>query len=120
MIRIAKRIRLLEWGKGTNTLNQVWTTVGEGRITRHTMKDGLTTLVISLDNEIKRAEDRARPQVKLAQPGEGMAGGSGDRWGEVALGYLTNVEGGRTATVEIFTATKIDKRAEIDDSIENR
>lgn len=111
MIRIGKKIRLLEWGEGTNTTNQVWNIIGEGSITRHTMRDGLTTLSISLDSSIQRKSDRARPEIKLAQQGEGMAGGSGDRWGEVALGYLRATEdGGRMAVVEILTATKIDTR----------
>lgn len=111
MIRTGKKIQLLEWGEGTNTTNQIWTKIGEGRITRHTMRDGLTTLHISLDSAIARKSDKARPDIKLAQQGEGMAGGSGDRWGEVASGYLTAVEdGGRVAVVEILTATKIDTR----------
>lgn len=110
MIRTAKRVRLLEWGEGTNTLNQVWTIIGEGRITRHSMKDGLTTLQITLDQALVRKTEDPAPKLKLAQQGEGMAGGS-DRWGEVALGYLRNVQdGGRTVVVEILTATKLDTR----------
>jgi hypothetical protein len=108
MIRTAKKIQLLEWGIGTNTLNQIWSIVGEGKITRHTMKDGLTTLQITLDQPIVRKSEEASPRVKLTQQGEGMAGGS-DRWGEVALGYLRTVQdGGRTVIVEILTATKLD------------
>jgi len=111
MIRLAKRIRILEWGEGTNTLNQVWTPVGEGRITAHTMKNGLTTLEISMDQALTRKSDAANPHVKLAQPGEGMTGGADGRWGEVAMGTLRRVEnGGRSVVVEIMVATKIDKR----------
>lgn len=109
MIRTAKPIQLLEWGEGTNTLNQVWTVMGEGRITKPTMKNGLTTLRIELKAPLSK-KNKDNNQVKLTQVGEGMTGAS-NRWGEVGMGTLKAVEeGGRVVVVEIGTATKIDKR----------
>jgi hypothetical protein len=109
MIRTYKPIQLLEWGKGTNTLNQVWTVIGEGKITDDKMRDGLTTLEITLDKPISRESDSLGTELKLTQQGEGMAGGS-NRWGEVAVAYLTAVQdGGRRVIVEIRTAAKVDR-----------
>jgi hypothetical protein len=109
MIRVAKPLQLLEWGEGTNTLNQVWRVAGEGKITRHVVRDGKTTLIVELKAPLDKKNDKDK-QLKLAQPGEGMTGGS-DRWGEVALGELAALEqGGRVVTVQIRTATKIDAR----------
>lgn len=113
MIRIAKPIRLLEWGEGTNTLNQVWRVCGEGTISKHDMKNGMTTLVISLKSALDKNNDKSN-LLKLAQQGEGMTGGTPDRYGEVATAELKSVEqGGRVVTVQIRTATKIDTRKDI-------
>lgn len=113
MIRTAKKVQLLEWGEGTNTLNQVWSIVGTGKITRHSVKKGEATLQITLDAPIQRKTDKANPILKLAQQGEGMAGGS-DRWGEVASGVLQSVEGGgRVITVQVTGATKLDTRGRV-------
>lgn len=110
MIRLTKPVRLLEWGQGTNTTNQVWTPVGEGTIKDYTMKDGLTTLIIELNAPITKRNE-ANDELKIAQLGEGMAGAS-TRWGEVGLGHLRAVEqGGRLVRVQITTATKIDDPA---------
>lgn len=109
MIRVRKPIQLLEWGLGTNTTNQIWTVSGQGRITKHEMRNGLTTLVVDLDGAFdkKNPDDRS---IKLTQQGEGMTGNS-DRWGEVGTGVVKSVEnGGRRVLVEIATATKIDNR----------
>lgn len=109
MIRIAKPIQLLEWGEGTNTLNQVWTVVGQGRIAKHSMKDGLTTLQVQLDQPLQR-KNPENPQFKLTQVGEGMTGGS-QRWGEVGMAYVKSVgDGGQSVVLEIRTATKLDTR----------
>ena len=69
MIRLRKPVRLLEWGEGTNTTNQIWTVVGEGKIAKSHAKAGLTTLEIELgapfnrkntkDNTIKLVRERA-------------------------------------------------------------
>lgn len=109
MIRIAKPIRLYEWGDGTNTLNQVWTADGDGRIVKHKVTDGKTHLVIELNAPLVKKNDKSN-LIKLAQQGEGMTGAS-DRWGEVAMGTLKTIEqSGRVVTVEITTATKLDTR----------
>lgn len=109
MIRVAKPIRLLEWGQGTNTTNQIWSVAGEGRIVRHVMRNGLTTLQVELSAPLNK-QNPDNKQIKLAQEGEGMTGAS-QRWGEVAMANLTSVEqGGRVVVLEIPTATKIDKR----------
>jgi hypothetical protein len=113
MIRLAKKVQILEWGEGTNTLNQVWSPIGTGKISRHVMKDGIATVTISLDSPIQRKTDNPNALLKLAQQGEGMAGGS-DRWGEVASAILKSVQdGGRAVTVEIQGATKFDTRRNV-------
>jgi hypothetical protein len=108
MIRIRKPVRLMEWGEGTNTTNQVWTVVGEGNIVKYGRAEGVTTLVISTNGFSKKnTKDNS---LKLAQQGEGMTGNS-KYWGEVAMGVLKKVEdGGRTVVVEISAATKLDTR----------
>ena len=109
MIRERKPVRLLEWGEGTNTLNQVWSVAGEGKIVKKQMKDGVTTLVIQLNGPLDKKNGKDN-SIKLAQVSEGMSSHS-SRWGEVAIGTLKAVEqGGRTVQVEILTATKIDSR----------
>lgn len=109
MIRVRKPIQLLEWGKGTNTKNQIWTVAGVGKISDWKMKQGLTTLVIDINGTFKK-ENSEDNSLKLTQEGEGMTANS-PRWGEVAIGVLKSVEdGGRRVLVEINTATKIDAR----------
>lgn len=109
MIRLSKPVRLLEWGEGTNTLNQNWSEVGEGRVVADKTKDGLTTLTV----ELVRGLEKKNPgdnSIKLAQQGEGMTGRS-QMWGEVAMGRLRSVEsGGKVVVIEIPTATKVDRR----------
>lgn len=104
MIRFNKRVKLMEWGKGTNTTNQKWTEIGEGNFSNRSVKDGVTTLTIQTSAPLNRQNEEENA-VKLCQQGEGMTGAS-ERWGEVALGYIKNVAG-TTVTVEIPTATKI-------------
>lgn len=110
MIRKWKPIRLLEWGEGTNTTNQIWSVAGEGRIARYEMRNGLTTIYIDLNGAFNKKNSKDN-SLKLAQPGEGMTANS-ERWGEVGMGVVKAVEdGGRRVLVEIPTAIKIDNRA---------
>lgn len=104
MIRFNKRVKLLEWGKGTNTTNQKWTEIGEGSFTNRSVKDGVTTLTINTSSALNRQNEQENA-VKLCQQGEGMAGAS-ESWGEVALGYIKSASG-TTVVVEIPTATNI-------------
>jgi hypothetical protein len=104
MIRFNKRVKLMEWGKGTNTTNQKWTEIGEGTFTSRSVKDGVTTLNIQTNAPLNR-QNQDDNSVKLCQQGEGMAGAS-ERWGEVALGYIKSASG-TNITVEVPTATKI-------------
>ncbi|MBX9771384.1 MAG: hypothetical protein K2X29_08440 [Candidatus Obscuribacterales bacterium] len=112
MIRRSKPIKLLEWGEGTNTLNQVWTECGKGRIGSVKQVDCITTMVINIEGgfDKKNLNDNS---IKLVQPGEGMVARSEEDWGEVGLGILKSVEsqsGKRQVTVEIKLAAKIDNR----------
>lgn len=114
MIRPNKPIQLLEWGEGTNTLNQVWTVCGKGRIASVKQVDCVTTLVISIDGgfDKRNLNDNS---IKLCQQGEGMAARSED-WGEVGFGVLKSVEsqsGKRQVTVEMKVAAKVG-RARLD------
>ncbi|MBX9878359.1 MAG: hypothetical protein K2Y22_07855 [Candidatus Obscuribacterales bacterium] len=110
MIRPNKPIQLLEWGQGTNTLNQVWTVCGKGRIASIKQVDCITTMVIDIEGgfDKKNLNDNS---IKLTQQGEGMAAHSED-WGEVGFGILKSVEsqsGKRQVTVEIKVAAKVGK-----------
>lgn len=104
MIRFNKLVKIMEWGKGTNTTNQIWTEIGTGHFVSRSVKDGITALTIQTNAPLNRKniEDNC---VKLCQQGEGMAANS-ERFGEVAIGEITSVSG-TTVTVEIKTATKI-------------
>jgi hypothetical protein len=111
MIREHKPVKLLEWGEGTNTLNQVWTEMGQGKISGPVKrKDGVTTMVVELNGNVekKNAKDNS---VKVAQIGEGMTACS-DKWGEVASGTLKSLtnSGGKTIAIVLITnATKVSK-----------
>jgi hypothetical protein len=110
MIRTNRPVRLLEWGEGTNTLNQVWTVIGEGTIRQTRQRDGLTQLVVDMGKgfEKKNSKDDS---IKIAQKGEGMAARS-EHWGEVAIGKLRSVDsasGTAVVTIEIGTAAKLGK-----------
>lgn len=107
MIRLNKPVKLLEWGEGTNTLNQVWSEIGQGKILEAKRKNGLTTLLVTISGAVekKNAQDDA---IKIVQSGEGMTSRS-QKWGEVALGKLKSQEtkGGQSLLfIEIGTATK--------------
>jgi hypothetical protein len=125
MIRWGKPVQLLEWGEGTNTLNQRWEKVGEGMLVnqskpfwqtfldwlllkRESPRVGLTTLVVELTGPLNRKNEK-EDAIKVVQQGEGMTPGS-NRWGEVAVGRLKSVESkdGKTkVSLEIKGATKI-------------
>lgn len=111
MIRPNKPIKVLEWGEGTNTLNQVWTECGGGRIKKIKQVDCVTTMVIDIEGgfDKKNINDNT---VKLVQQGEGMAARSED-WGEVGFGVYkgSNSEPGkpRQVTVELKIAAKVGK-----------
>lgn len=108
MIRPEKPVKILEWGEGTNTTNQVWTEMGTGTIRSSQQRDGLTTLVVEIAGSAakKNSQDDS---LKIAQQGEGMAARS-EKWGEVAYGKLRSAESasGKTlVTIDILMATKI-------------
>jgi hypothetical protein len=132
MIRLSKPVQLLEWGEGTNTLNQRWEKIGEGKIVDRTKSllqfighaiqvffkwlflkwrpapVGLTTLVVELDGKLTRKNSKD-DAVKVVQQGEGMTPSS-NQWGEVAVGRLMSIENiaGKTRVhLEIRGATKI-------------
>lgn len=112
MIRVSKPVKLLEWGQGTSTLNQIWTECGKGTIGSVKQVDCVTTMVVNIEGgfDKKNLNDNT---IKLVQPGEGMVARSEDDWGEVGYGVLKSVEsqsGKRQVTVEIKVAAKIDKR----------
>lgn len=125
MIKLSKPVQLLEWGEGTNTLNQRWELIAEGRfikqgkpfveslidwalLKRKSPSVGLTTLVVELKGPFER-KNAKEDAIKLMQQGQGMTPGS-NRWGEVAVGRLKSIEteGNRTkVSVEVKGATKI-------------
>jgi hypothetical protein len=106
MIRIRKPVKVLGWGAGTNTLNQIWSVLGEGKIVGRTAAQEATVLSISLNSPLV-GQNETDNSIKLAQPGEGMTANS-QHWGEVAMGELKSVaEDGMRIQVEIPYATKI-------------
>lgn len=110
MIRLHKPVKLMEWGTGTTTVNQVWTESGTGRIVKNSTTNGLTRLEIEIEGAFQKKNIRDS-SIKVTQEGEGMAARS-KFWGEVAMGDLSAVEneGGKTVvTVAIHTATKISR-----------
>ncbi|HEY9784006.1 MAG TPA: hypothetical protein V6D17_01300 [Candidatus Obscuribacterales bacterium] len=111
MIRLGKPVQLLEWGKGTNTTNQIWTKLANGVIYgRPKVVDGLTTIAIQIEGSWKK-ENPDDDSIKIMQQGEGMTPRS-DKWGEVAMGRLRSVssEGGKTVvSIELKGATKFGK-----------
>ncbi len=94
----------MEWGEGTNTLNQVWSELAEGKFVKRTMIDGVTTLTIQAKSSVSRKNSK-NDTVKLAQLGEGMSANS-ERWGEVAVGQVKSVSGDQLV-IELPYATKI-------------
>ena len=97
MIRLGKPVQLLEWGQGTNTTNQVWTVFAEGSIEgKPRTTDGVTDVVVAINGKFDK-KNGGDDYVKIMQQGEGMTPAS-QKWGEVAMGTLSNVEesGGKT------------------------
>ncbi len=108
MIRPNKPVKLLEWGAGTNTLNQVWNELAEGDILSAKRQDGVMTMVVQVKGAVGK-KNPADDAIKVAQKGEGMTSHS-DKWGEVAMGRLKAIEAlaGKTIVqVEIEAATKV-------------
>lgn len=108
MIRFNKPVQLLEWGEGTNTTNQIWSVLGEGRFTKKSTKDGMTVLTVETNGPVQRKNQKDN-SVKLAQKGEGMASHS-ERWGEVAIGHIQSVSG-NSVVIEIPFAVKVSDAA---------
>lgn len=114
MIRLNKPVKLLEWGEGVNTLNQVWNEMASGQIVSARRKDGVMTMVVEVSGSVvkKNAKDDA---IKVAQQGEGMTARS-QKWGEVAMGRLKGLEtaGGKTTVqIEIAAATKVGRAFDV-------
>ena len=104
MIRFEKEVKIMEWGTGTNTTNQIWTEIGKGRFVSRDVKDGITTLTIEVQGGLQR-KNPDTDSVKLVQLSEGMTACS-ERWGEVAMGHIKSVSG-NSVVVTIPYATKI-------------
>lgn len=104
MIRFNKPVKLLEWGEGTNTTNQIWSVMGEGRFSKRKHRDGHALLTVETDGPIARKNQKDNT-VKMCQLSEGMAANS-NHWGEVALGHIESING-NTVVIYIPYATKI-------------
>ncbi len=114
MIRLNKPVKLMEWGEGTNTVNQVWTEIGQGSIRTAKQRDGLTSLEIELKGQLEK-KNRKDNSIKVVQQGEGMAARS-QHWGEVAMGKLRSIESASGKTlinIDIPTAAKISNSHEV-------
>lgn len=112
MLRLSKPVQILEWGEGTNTTNQVWTPMGEGKVI-NTPKpvNGVTLVRVEVPGNPTKQNTKDQT-VKIAQAGEGMTPQS-DMKGEVAFGRLKDIirEGGNSIVeIEIPFAIKVDKR----------
>ena len=110
MIRLNKPVKLLEWGAGTNTLNQRWDEIAEGSILSANRRAGVTLMVVQVKGVIEK-QNRKDDSIKVVQQGEGLTARS-QMWGEVAMGKLKAIEsaGGRSIVqIEIQSATKIGK-----------
>jgi hypothetical protein len=108
MIRLNRAVKLLEWGEGTNTVNQVWRPMTEGQLLSVSSADGATVLVIEVKGPVSKTNTKDQ-SVKVAQQGEGMTARS-QAWGEVASGRLRSIEPSgekNLVYVEIPTAIKI-------------
>lgn len=111
MIRLGKNVQLLEWGAGTNTLNQNWHEVARGKLrAQPKIKIGTTVIAVEVDGAFEKKNEKD-DTIKVMQQGEGMTPGS-SRWGEVAYGRLKSVSKSGPSTlveIEINTAIKIGK-----------
>jgi hypothetical protein len=122
---MGKPVQLLEWGEGTNTLNQRWEKIAEGVLVnqsppfwqvfldwlflkRKVTPASLTTLVVAIDGQLQRKNSKDEA-IKVVQQGEGMTPTS-TQWGEVAVGRLKSIESQGSKTLvylEVKGATKI-------------
>jgi len=110
MIRTNKPVKLLEWGEGTNTVNQVWTEIAHGKIQSTRQVSGLTTMAVEISGQFEKKNSKD-DSIKIVQQGEGMAARS-EHWGEVAIGKLKSTDsagGKKVVVIEIQTAAKISK-----------
>ncbi len=109
MIRLGKKVQVLEWGQGTSTLNQNWNVLGEGQLfAKPKVKMGATLVKVEFDGKVEK-KNQKDDSLKVMQKGEGMTPGS-ERWGEVAIGRLKSIDsnGGKTVIeIEVKTAIKI-------------
>lgn len=112
MLRLSKPVQILEWGEGTNTTNQIWTPMGEGKVVNNPKpKDGVTLVQVEVPGNPAKQNTKDQT-VKLVQAGEGMTPQS-DMKGEVAFGRLKGIvsQGGSSIVeVEIPFAIKVDRR----------
>lgn len=121
MIRPNKPVKLLEWGLGTNTTNQVWAEIGEGTIVSAKRSGGVMNMVVELKGQLNKKNSES-DYIKVAQMGEGMTpyaerwGKIKSRWGEVAMGKLKSVESAGSKSrvhIEIDAATKVGKTVDV-------
>ena len=105
MLRLAKPVKLYEWGQGTNTLNQVWNEIGRGTLkSARRRSDGVTEVIVELEAAFAKPNS-ADDTVKLVQQNSNMTPAS-EAWGESAIGRLRSAEG-RQACIEVDHATKV-------------
>ncbi len=113
MIRLGKEVRLLEWGEGTNTLNQIWSEFARGVLqAKAKRKMGSTLITVEVSGSVQKKNPKDQ-HIKIMQVDEVMtppAGSMKPKWGEVAMATLKDVksEGQKTlVNLEIDTAIKI-------------
>ena len=114
MIRLNKPVKLLEWGEGTNTMNQRWEEIAEGKILSAKQANQNTTVIVEVKGPVNK-KNQQNDWVKMSQLNEGIAplavrwGKITPRWGEVAMGKLKKVTAEQNKSlveIEISTATK--------------
>jgi len=113
MIRLGKEVRLLEWGEGTTTLNQIWTEYARGVLkAKPKRKMGATLITVEVPGTVQKHNTKDM-HIKVMQVDEVMTPPSGamnPKWGEVAMATLKDVklEGQHTIVeLEIDSAIKI-------------
>jgi hypothetical protein len=120
MIRVNKPVKLLEWGEGTNTMNQRWSEIADGKIVSINKKDGKTVMLVEIKGRLSKQNPKD-DNIKIAQLGEGMTPFA-ERWekvppryGEIAMGRICSVDDRSIksiVTIEIPTATKTSRAFE--------
>jgi hypothetical protein len=120
MIRINKPVKLLEWGEGTNTTNQRWQEIADGKIVSINKENRHTLMQVEIKGRLAKQNPKD-DNIKVAQTGEGMApfaerwGKITPRWGEIAMGRIRSVDDRSIKsiiTIEIPTATKVSRAFE--------